>query len=65
MPLHHGRTTKGIRAAIGKNIRMERHMGIKMRQAVAIAMNTARKDANKAHIKPSSVGAGRYRRRHR
>lgn len=65
MPLHHGRTVKGIKAAVSKNIAMERHRGYGRKQAVAIALNTARNDAKKAHIKPSSVGAGRYRRRHR
>lgn len=63
MPLHHGRTVKGIKSAISKNISMERHLGIKQKQAIAIAMNTARKDANKAHIKHSSVGVKRGRRR--
>ena len=65
MPLHHGRTTKGIRAAISKNISMERHRGYGKKQAIAIALSVARKDANKAHIKPASVGARKLRRRHR
>lgn len=62
MPLHHGRTTKGIRASVGKNIALERSRGYPRKQAIAIALSVARKDANKHHIKPASVGA-RYRRR--
>jgi hypothetical protein len=64
MPLHHGRTTRGIRASIGKNIKLERSRGYGRKQAIAIALNTARTDARKHHIKPASVGVKRrYRRR--
>lgn len=64
MPIHHGRTTKGIRASIGKNIATERHLGVPKKQAIAIALSIARKDATKHHIKPASVGARYRRRRH-
>lgn len=60
MPLHHGRTAKGIRSSIGKNISLERHRGYKMKQAIAIAMSTAKRDAKKAH---TSIAGVTYRRR--
>lgn len=54
MPLKHGRTTASIRANIGPNIAAERHAHprMPMRQAIAIAMSTARRDAKKAHVRP-------------
>ena len=51
MPLKHGRTAKTIRANISKNIATERRAGRPQRQAVAIAMSTARRDARKAHVR--------------
>jgi hypothetical protein len=52
MPLKHGRTAKTIRAAVGKNIATERRSGTPSKQAIAIAMSTARRDAKKAGIRP-------------
>ena len=54
MPIRHGRTTRTIRANIPKNIASEMHSGKPMKQAVAVAMQTARTDARKAHVKPPS-----------
>lgn len=53
MPLKHGRTTAGIKAAIGANIRTEMHAHPRMpiKQAIAIAMRTARTDARRAGVR--------------
>lgn len=61
MPLHHGRTAKGIKASVGKNIKQERHAGYPRKQAVAIALSTARSDAKKAHVKVRGLGKARKR----
>ena len=64
MPLKHGRTAKSIRASVGKNIRIERRAGVPKKQAIAIALNTARRDARKAGIRaPKGVGRGRKSKR--
>jgi hypothetical protein len=63
MPIHHGRTKSGIKSAIGKNIKMERRLGVPKKQAIAIALSIARKDAGKAHRSLKSVGLKRYRRK--
>jgi len=65
MPLHHGRTTKGIKSAIGKNISLERKRGYPMKQAIAIAMSTARRDARKARIPLTRISksGAKFRRR--
>jgi hypothetical protein len=44
IPLYHGRTAKGIKRSISKNIRTEIQHGRNPRQAVAIAYSVARKD---------------------
>ena len=63
MPLHHGRTAKTIHANVGKNIRAERHAGVPKKQAIAIALKTARSDARKAGIRaPKGVGRGKSKR---
>jgi hypothetical protein len=51
MPLHHGRTAKGIRAAMSKNIRTEIRAGYPRKQAIAIGYSIARADAKRAHIR--------------
>jgi hypothetical protein len=51
MPLKHGRTTRTIKANVGKNIAIERHAHVKPKQAIAIAFSTARRDTRKAHIR--------------
>lgn len=68
MPLHHGRHVKTIKSATSANISMEMKRGhgpggrgFPHKQAIAIALANARKDALKAHIKPASVSAGRRR----
>lgn len=63
MPLKHGRTAKSIRANVGKNIRAERRAGTPRKQAIAIAMSTARRDARKAGIRaPKGIGRGKSKR---
>lgn len=59
MPLKHGRTAKTIRAAVPKNIRTEMHAGRPQKQAIAIAMATARRDARRAGIKPPKGTKGK------
>jgi hypothetical protein len=51
MPLKKGYS----KPTISKNIRSEIHRGVKPKQAVAIAMNTARKAAKKAGKRPSHL----------
>jgi len=55
MPLKHGRTARTIRANIPANIRAERRAGRPQRQAIAIALSTAARDARKAHIRVKGV----------
>lgn len=55
MPLKHGRTAETIRANIGKNIATERHHGRPMKQSIAIAMATARRDAKRAGVRMKNV----------
>ena len=63
MPLKHGRSAKGIRSSVGKNIRIERRAGRPKKQSIAIALNTARRDARKAGIRPpKGVGRGKSKR---
>ena len=52
MPIAHGRTSKTIRANIGKNIRTEIRAGHSRKEAVRIAYGTAHADARKAHLHP-------------
>lgn len=60
MPLRHGRTAKTIRANVSKNIGREVRAGRPHRQAIAIAMATARRDAKTAGIKtPKGIKSGR------
>ena len=64
MPLHHGRTTRGIKAAIGKNIKLETGQAhLPRKQAIAIALNTAREDARKYHRSFKAIGLKRWPRR--
>jgi hypothetical protein len=53
MPLKQGYS----RASISKNIRTERRAGVSKKQAVAIALNTARKAAKKAGKRPAHLRA--------
>ena len=51
MPLKQGYS----RASISKNIKAERRAGVTKKQAVAIALNTARKAAKKAGKRPAHL----------
>lgn len=63
MPLRHGRTAKTIKANIPKNIRTELRAGRPYKQAQAIALSTAARDARKAHVKPKGIRPNLKRRK--